>query len=106
MGTIFPFFYSEGKASVRRACLKTTSNGIESPHIFNMRILLLSCQWALFEWRFWTIFQIASAQNVAVDKRLSVIKLTPAGRELLLGIGKHCLEKKKLKSSFFSLRIQ
>ena len=106
MGTIFPFFYSEGKASVRRACLKTTSNGIESPHIFNMQILLLSCQWALFEWRFWTIFQIALAQNVAVDKRLSVIKLTPAGRELLLGIGKHCLEKKKLKSSFFSSRIQ
>ena len=40
MGTIFPFFHSEGNTPVRGAFLKIISNGsqIESPHIFRMRI--------------------------------------------------------------------
>ena len=54
MGTIFPLFYLEGNTPVRRACLKIISNGtkIESPHIFSMGILKLSCPWTSFESRF------------------------------------------------------
>ena len=54
MGTIFPFFHSEGNIPVIRPCLKIISSGtqIESPHILSMRILMLSWPWALFESRF------------------------------------------------------
>ena len=45
------------------------------------------------------IFPIYLAENVTVDRHLSVIWPTSAGRELLLGIREHCLEKKILKSS-------
>ena len=62
-----------------------------------MQILMLSCPWALFEVRFWIIFPIPFAENVTVDRHLLVIKLTSAGREQLLGIKEHCLEKKKNK---------
>ena len=37
-------------------------------------------------------------ENVTVERRLPVIQLTSAGREPLLGIQEHCLEKEKLKS--------
>ena len=75
MGTIFPFYHSEGNTPVRRACLKIISSctQIESPHIFSMRILKSSCPYALFESRYWIIFLISLAENVTVDRRLSVI---------------------------------
>ena len=44
------------------------------------------------------------AENITVDRRLSVIQLTSGGRELILGIMEHCLEKKKLKSSTFFVK--
>ena len=107
MGTMFPFFHSEGKTPVRRACLKIISGGtqIESPHIFSMRILMLSCSWALFKSRFWMNFPISLSENVTVEWRLSVISLISAGRELLLGIREHCLEKKKTAKFDFFLKI-
>ena len=49
-------------------------------------------------------FPISLAENVTVDRCLSVIQLTSAGRELLLGRREHCLEKKILKSCAFSLK--
>ena len=69
---------------------------------FSMRRLLLSCLWALFESRFWIIFPISSAEKKTVDRRLSLISLKLAGRELFLGIREHCLEKKELKNLAFS----
>ena len=53
METVFSFFHSEGNRPVKRACLKIVSNDmqIESPQIFGMWILMLSCPWALFEVR-------------------------------------------------------
>ena len=58
MGAIFPFFYSEENAPVRKSYLKTISNGtqIESPHIISMGILMLSSPWALYESRCWITF--------------------------------------------------
>ena len=50
------------------------------------------------------IFPIFLAENVTVDRRLSAIWLTSAGRKILLGIMEHCLEKKILKSLVFSLK--
>ena len=75
MGTIFHFFHSEGNKPVRRACLKVISNGtqIEPPHILSTRVLMLSCSRALFESKFWMIFPKSLAENVTVDRRLSVI---------------------------------
>ena len=104
MGTIFPFFYSERKTPIKRACLRIISNSIELPDMFSMRILMLSCQQALFESRFWMIFPISLTENVTVVRCFSVIQLTSAGRKLLLGIREYCLEKKNLKSSAFSLK--
>ena len=48
------------------------------------------------------IFPTSLTENVTVDRHLSVV--TSAGRELLLGIREHCLEKKILKSWAFSLK--
>ena len=65
---------------------------------------MLLCPWALFESRFWMIFLISLTENVTGDRRLLIIYLISAGRELLLGIREHCLEKKKKKNSAFSLK--
>ena len=73
METIFPF--SEENILVGIAYLKITSNSIkiELPHVFSIRILMLPCRWPLIESRFWMTFPISSAENVTVDRPLSVI---------------------------------
>ena len=60
--------FSEGNTLTRRAFLKTISNGtkIESPHIFSMWILMLSCLWDLF-------LATSLTENITVDKRLSAL---------------------------------
>ena len=42
--TMLPFFHSEGKTPVRRACVEIISSGsyVESPHILSIRMLMLS----------------------------------------------------------------
>ena len=45
---------------------------------------MLSGPWVLFELRYLIIFLVSSAENVSVDKSLSVRCLTSEGRELLL----------------------
>ena len=49
---------------------------------------------------------ISLAENVTVDRRLSVLYLKSAGKGLLLGIREHCLEKKKIKKFGFFLKIR
>ena len=60
--------FSEGNTLTRRAFLKTISNctKIESPHIFSMWILMLSCLWDLF-------LATSLTENITVDKRLSAL---------------------------------
>ena len=67
--------FSEGNTLTRRAFLKTISNGtkIESPHIFSMWILMLSCLWDLFQSKFGIILATSLAENITVDKRLSAL---------------------------------
>ena len=75
---------------------------IESPHIFNMRMLILSWPWALFELRFWIIFNMSAFRNFTTDKRLSIRKWR-GGRSLLsLLIKEYCFAKKELKILAFS----
>ena len=66
-----------------------------------MQILKLSWPWALLGLRLQIIFPISSAENVIVDKRLSVMYLGLVGSLLLLVIWEHCLEKKLLKSPVY-----
>ena len=67
-----------------------------------MRILKLSWPLALLGLRLRIIFPISSAENVIVDKRLSVRYLGLDGS--LLVIREYCLEKKLSKSLPFSLK--
>ena len=101
MGTISPFFHSDAKA-----WLNIITRGLQMvlPHIFNIRKLILSCPWALLWSIPWIIFPISSAENVTEDNRLLVWKLRLVGSLLWLAKREHCLEKKQLKSSPFSLK--
>ena len=55
--------------------LNISSKGfkIESPQIFNLRILIMSKPWALFGLRFLMIFAISSLVNEIVERRLFVL---------------------------------
>ena len=46
-------------------------------------------------------FPMFSAENVTLDRRLSVIQLASEGSELLLGIMEHCLEIKNIQKFGF-----
>ena len=106
METILPFIHSDGSKPVVRAWLNIIYKGLQMAwlHVFNMRILTLSCSWALWWSRSWIIFPISFAENVTEDNRLSVRKLRLVGSLLWLAKREHCLEKKELKSSAFSLK--
>ena len=99
------FFHSDGKELLVKTWRNIIPKGLQmvSPHIFNMRILILSCPWALLSSRPWIIFPIYSAENVIEDNRLLVRKVRPVGSSLWLAKREHCSEKKQLKSSGFSL---
>ena len=69
-----------------------------------MQILNLLWLWALLGLRLRIISPISLAKTVIVDERLSVLQLELVGSLLLLAIKEHCLGKKLLKSSAFSLK--
>ena len=70
-----------------------------------MRILIMSCPWALFESKFCITFSISFSVIVIFDKDLSVLGYREEGISLLLFMIEHCLAKKELKSSVFSLKF-
>ena len=76
----------------------------ESPHSFNIRMLILSWTWALCGLRFWIIFNMSLFTNFTSDKCLLVRKWSRGGSFLLFLIKEHCFAKKELKSSAFSLK--
>ena len=103
---MLPFFQSDGNIPFARQSLNISSKGLhsESPHIFNIRMLILSWPWALFGLRFWMIFNMSLLTNFTVDKRLSVRKWSRGGSLLPFLIKEHCFAKKELKSSAFPLK--
>ena len=79
--------------------LNISSEGfkIESPYIFNMRILIISKPWALFGLRFLMIFTISFLVNEIVEKRLFVLLKESVRSLLVFSTSVHWLEKKSLK---------
>ena len=65
----------------------------------------MSCPWALFESKFCIIFSISFSVNVIFDKDLSVLGCRKEGISLPLSMIEHCLAKKELNSSAFSLKF-
>ena len=66
---------------------------IESPQVFNMRILILAKSWALFGLRFLVIFVISSLVNEIVERRLFVLLKELVGSLLVFSAGVHSLAK-------------
>ena len=105
-GTTLAFFYSMGNFPLSMHDLKISSKGfkIESPQIFNMRILIMSKPWALFGLKFLVIFAISSLVNETVERRLFVLLKELVGSLLEFSTSVHCLAKKSLKIWAFSLK--
>ena len=78
---------------------------IDSPLILSMRMLIILCPWALFESKFCIIFSVSFSVNVIFDRDLSVLGCRKNGISLPLSIIEHCLEKKELNNSAFSLKL-
>ena len=84
-GTILPFLQSDGNISFARKLLKMSSKGLynEFPHIFNIRMLILSWPWALLGLRFWIIFDMSYLQV------LPLINACQLGGEVAKGVYSH-----------------
>ena len=94
------------KYSFARQSLNMSSKGLhsESPHSFNIRMLILSWPWALFGFRLRIIFDMSLFTSFSIDKRWSVRKWSREGSLLSFLIKEHCFAKKELKSSAFCLK--
>ena len=75
------------------------------PHILSIHMLIISCPWALFECKFCITFLISFSVNTIFDKDLSVLECRTDEIALLLSIIEHCLAKKELHNSAFSLEL-
>ena len=84
MGTMLPFFSSEGHIPFRKVCLKMTCNSvpIKLLYIFSMQIPKPLCLWALTKLRFLTFFPIFLAENVYDIRRKWIIYLKLRGHEM------------------------
>ena len=62
------FFCLDGNMPVTRPCLKIVSRFfVVAQHIFNMRVLMSSWPFALFELKFWILFLILFIERATVD---------------------------------------
>ena len=75
------------------------------PHIFSMRMLIMSCPCALFESKLRITFSISFSVNEISDKDLSVSGCMKKGISLPLSMIEHCKAKKELNNSAFSLKF-
>ena len=78
---------------------------IDLPHILSMRMLIMSCPCALFGSKLCITFSISFSVNVIFDKDLSVLGCRKEGISLPLSMIEHCLAKKELNNSAFSLEL-
>ena len=101
------FFHCEGNFPFSKHDRKIIPSGwqIDSSQIFNNRILIILWPWALFGSRFQIIFKISYAENSTVESDCRVFLLRTEGSLQLLLKREHCLVKKSLKSSAFSLKF-
>ena len=70
-----------------------------------MRMLIMSCPCALFGSKLCITFSISFSVNVIFDKDLSVLGCRKEGISLPLSMIEHCLAKKELNNSAFSLEL-
>ena len=70
-----------------------------------MRVLIMSCPYALFESKLCITFSISFSVNVIFDKNLSVLGCRKEEISLPLSLIEHCLAKKELNNSAFSLKF-
>ena len=106
-GTTFVFFHSVVNFPLSKKDWKINIRGlqIEISHILIVRILIISCTWALFGSRFLIIFRISSAEKVIADRDLHVFFfLRVAGKSLLFVTIEHWPANKLLKILAFSLK--
>ena len=105
IGTTLAFFYSSGNLPFRRHFLKINSRDlqIESPQSFNIRILIISWLWALFESSFPIIWRMSLLEKLHLNNEFSVGKVNCDGNTLLLRMREHCLAKKVKISLFFKI---
>ena len=100
------FFHSMRNFPLSMPDLKISSKvfKIESPQIFNMRILIMSKPWALFGLRFLMILAKSSLVNEIAERRLYVLLKESIGSLLVFSTSVHCLAKTLLKIWTFSLK--
>ena len=104
--TTLAFFQFWGNMPCSKQALKISPDDlfIESPQIFNMRILIMSQSWALLGSKLLIILPISLSVNVMFDKDLSVKSSKSVGSTLLFRINEHWLAKKEWNNSAFSLK--
>ena len=89
-----------------RQDLKIILRGLQMDlsHNLSMRILILSSPQALFESSLLMMFLISSTEKSTSESDFSVIKGKNHGNVLQLLTNEHCITKKELKISLFSLK--
>ena len=96
------FFHSKENLPIHKQVLKMTFKGleIESPHIFNIQILISSWPWALFGSKLLIIWRMSSFVKWQEDNMLSVRNRNSEGKMLPFEIGKHWSAKNWKSHSF------
>ena len=104
IGTILAFFHSKGNLPVHKEVLKIMFRSLqtESPHIFDIRILISSWPWASLWPSLLIIWRMPSFAKWQVDNVLSVRNGNSEGKILPFEIGGHLLAKKDLKIPLFA----
>ena len=105
IGTTLAFFHSLGNIPSFRQFLKMISSGfqMESPHNFNIRMLIMSCPWALLGSSFLIISPMWSAEKWNDSRSDSVWTVKTDGSLLSFTRGVHWSAKYELKRSHFFL---
>ena len=78
---------------------------IDLPDILRMRMLIMPCPWALFESKFCIECSICFSVNVIFDIDLWVLKYRKERISLPLSIIVHCLARKELSNSAYSIKL-
>ena len=104
IGTTLPFFHFEGNLAVFRHVLKIMlgSLKIASTHSFNIRMLVISWPWDLFESWLLNIWRMSISEKSQKVKLYSVSNFNSDGNRLLFGMIEHWLAKKESKIQLFS----
>ena len=107
IGTILAFFHSKGNLPLHKHILKINLKGlqIESPHIFNIRILTLSYPLILFGSSLLVVWRMPSFVKEQEDSVLPVRNGYSEGEILPFKIGKNGSVKRELKISLFFLKV-